>query len=328
MNLGKYLKYKWKIIAAFGLFAVIVVVTSMLSGIEARQLLYPMLLSTATGLVFITVDYLKAREKHKELEHITKIGYELIDELPSITCEEDEEYQRLVRSLCDENKRLSQNLSGKYNDMIDYYSTWAHQIKTPIASMRLKLQNEDSKLSRQLLQDLNRIEQYVNMVMTYLRLDSKDSDYVFKEHNLDEIIRPIIRKFSRDFIDKKLSLEYTDLNAVVVTDDKWLSFVVEQVLSNAIKYTNEGSIRIYLDNSVLCIKDTGIGIAPEDLPRIFDKGYTGFNGRLDKRASGIGLYLCRQICDKLGHGITAVSKIGVGTTIQIDLSYNNVRFED
>lgn len=328
MKLSKYLKYKWKIVAAFGLFAVIVVVTSLLSGIEPKQLLYPMILCTATGLLFITVDYLNARAKHKELERITKIGFELIDEMPSITCEEDEEYQKLVRSLCDENKRLSQDLSGKYNDMIDYYSTWAHQIKTPIASMRLKLQNEDSKLSRQLLQDLNRIEQYVNMVMTYLRLDSKDSDYVFKEHNLDEILRPIIRKFSRDFIDKKLSLDYTDLNTVVVTDDKWLSFVIEQLLSNAIKYTNEGSIRIYLDNNVLCIRDTGIGIAPEDLPRVFDKGYTGFNGRLDKRASGIGLYLCRKICDKLGHGITAVSKIGVGTTIQIDLSYNNVRFED
>ncbi len=131
----------------------------------------------------------------------------------------------------------------------------------------------------------------------------------------------MIRSFSSDFINKKLRLEYSETGRRVVTDEKWLAFVIEQVLSNAVKYTKAGSISIFADESgSLCIKDTGIGIAVEDLPRIFENGYTGFNGRADKKASGIGLYLCRRICDDLNHGISAESEIGEGTTIKIDMS--------
>ena len=212
--------------------------------------------------------------------------------------------------------------------MIDYYTVWAHQIKTPIAAMRLTLQNEDTPLTRKLTNDLYRIEQYVEMVLTFLRLNSDSTDYVFKEYNLDNIVKSAVKRFSSEFIGRKLRLIYDPLNTSVITDEKWLSFVIEQVLSNALKYTPSGSITISLvGEKTLRIEDTGIGIAPLDLPRIFENGYTGINGRTDKKASGIGLYLCRRVCNNLGHTITANSTVDVGTAIDIDLTQTKLEME-
>ena len=195
--------------------------------------------------------------------------------------------------------------------------------------MRLTLQNEDTAFSRKISEDLFRIEQYVQMVLMFLRLDSDSTDYVIKEYNLDELIKQAIRKFSTQFIGKKIRLEYKPVNISVVTDEKWLLFVIEQVISNAIKYTpSEGCITIDLEQpQILCIHDTGIGIAPEDLPRIFEKGYTGYNGRNDKKASGIGLYLCKRICKNLGHTISANSSLDNGTVIRINLKQRRLEVE-
>ena len=166
------------------------------------------------------------------------------------------------------------------------------------------------------------------MVLTFLRLNSDSTDYVFKEYDLDNIVKSAVKKFSSEFIGRKLRLIYDPLNTSVITDEKWLSFVIEQVLSNALKYTPSGSITISLvGEKTLRIEDTGIGIAPSDLPRIFENGYTGFNGRTDKKASGIGLYLCRRVCNNLGHTITANSTVDVGTAIDIDLTQTKLEME-
>ena len=187
--------------------------------------------------------------------------------------------------------------------------------------MRLLLQNEDTPVSRQLKTELFRIEQYVEMVLCYFRLDSPSADFVLNYYSLDTIIRQAIRKYAGQFVQKKLRLVYEPTDYQVLTDEKWLSFVIEQLLSNAVKYTNEGSITISVDsNLVLSVSDTGIGIAPEDLPRIFEKSYTGYNGRVEKRSTGLGLYLCRKILNRLSHPITVTSAIGEGTTFRIDLS--------
>lgn len=204
--------------------------------------------------------------------------------------------------------------------MTDYYSVWVHQIKTPIASMKLMLQNEDTVLARKLSTDLFRIEQYVGMVLAFLRLDSESSDYVFQEYELDHIIRQSVKKFSIEFIEKKIRLCFEPTGEKLITDEKWFSFCLEQILSNALKYTKEGSVRIYMEAPhTLCIEDTGIGIAPEDIPRIFEKGYTGYNGRRDKQASGLGLYLCRRTCNGLGIGLSAKSCLGQGTVIRMEM---------
>ena len=166
------------------------------------------------------------------------------------------------------------------------------------------------------------------MVLCYLRLNSSSTDYLIQEYSLDDIIKQAVKKFAGQFIRKKIRLDFQQTQARVITDEKWLSFVIEQVLSNALKYTPSGTITINMEApKTLCIRDTGIGIAPEDLPRIFEKGYTGYNGRKDKKASGIGLYLCRRICENLGHRITANSSLESGTVIRIHLEQKALKVE-
>ena len=241
-------------------------------------------------------------------------------DLPLPHGDTDTDYADIIDALRREAIEIGERALADQRDTIDYYTVWAHQIKTPIASMRLALQSEDSGLSRRLSLELSRIEQYVDMVLVYLRLGSDSGDYVFRKYALDDIVRRSIRRFSGDFITKKLRLEYSPTNKVIVTDEKWLGFVIEQILSNSLKYTQSGSVGIYMEGERLIIKDTGIGISPDDLPRIFEKGYTGINGRTDMRASGIGLYLCRRVCEKLSIDISADSVPGAGTSIILDMS--------
>ena len=212
--------------------------------------------------------------------------------------------------------------------MVEYYTLWAHQIKTPLAAMRLTLSGEDSPAARTLGVELARTERYVDMVMTYLRLDGAKGDYVFRETAVDPLVREAVKRFSGEFIAKHLKVEIVESGIVAVTDAKWLSFVLEQLLSNALKYTHTGGVRIWSpEPGKLSIGDSGIGIAPEDLPRIFERGYTGGSGRTDAHSSGIGLYLCRRVCGLLGVGLTATSAVGVGTTVTLDFTQERPRIE-
>ena len=277
----------------------------------AVTVLYPLILSTSALIVAGVIDFVFTFNKHRKLTQ---------NEIPASSDPIEKDYQEIIRKLKEEEAYSRQKTTSDYNNMVEYYTVWAHQIKTPIASMRLQIQSDDTESARKLMGDLNRIEAYVEMVLTFLRLDSDSTDYLIKEYDLDEIIRPAIRKFSREFILKKLKLEYEPIEFKTITDSKWLSFIIEQVISNAVKYTSEGYVRIYMSEpGILCIEDTGVGISEEDLPRIFENGYTGFNGREDKRASGIGLYLCKRISDNLGHKIYAESKVGEGTKIFLDM---------
>ena len=183
------------------------------------------------------------------------------------------------------------------------------------------LQEDDSPRRGELEMELLKIGQYVEMVLSYLRLDSDSTDYVLREYPLDDILRQAVRKFAKMFILKKITLDFQETGKTVLTDEKWLLFVVEQVLSNALKYTPEGgTIRIYGDGATVVIADNGIGIREEDQARVFEKGYTGYNGRADKKSTGIGLYLCRQVMDRLNHGISLTSRPGQGTLVRLDLS--------
>ena len=314
------------LIGAFLLFALLFLVSFRLYHLPLAAVWYPSALCAALGLVILLLDFRRVRQRHLELQQILKSLPALPQTLPQPQAVLEEDYRALTRALLAQQRTLETQLNSRYQDMLDYYTLWAHQIKTPIASMRLSLQQEDTPKARQLLQELSRAEQYVGMVMVYLRLTDGGSDFVLRTCDLDAIVRQAVRRFAGEFITRKLKLCYEPLNAACVTDEKWLLFVVEQVLSNALKYTREGSITITMEHpKTLVIRDTGIGIAPEDLPRIFEKGYTGYNGRGDQKASGLGLYLCRTICRKLGHSITAESALDEGTAIRIGLSQRQVR---
>lgn len=203
--------------------------------------------------------------------------------------------------------------------MLDYYTVWVHQIKTPIAVMRMRLGMEDSENNRALAAELFRIEQYVELVLSYIRLGSRANDLVIREYGTDELIRETLRKYASQFILRKLRLVYEPAETRVITDKKWLTLILEQLLSNALKYTPSGEIRVEAEQNRIRISDTGIGIAPEDLPRIFEKGYTGINGRLGRQSSGLGLFLCKKAADLIGAVITCESEPGKGTAFTVIL---------
>ena len=324
----QYLKQRRHIFIVGLIFCAIFMVSFLLYRLPVEAVMYPALLCAAVTVAIVIFDFLRVRREHITLQSIRSITDAIAGTFPKIDGIKDEDYRQIIYLISEEHGVYCTETNRRYSDMIDYYTVWAHQIKTPIASMRLHLQNEDSALSRKLAADLQRIEQYVEMVLTFLRLNSESTDYIIKEYDLDRIVKQAVKKFSAEFIGRKLSLVYEPLNTTVITDEKWLSFVIEQLLSNALKYTPAGSITITLENEkTLRIRDTGIGIAPEDLPRIFENGYTGYNGRADKKASGIGLYLCKRICNNLGHTITARSIVDVGTIIDIDLMQTKLEVE-
>ena len=323
-----YLRQNRKGIGVFFLFSVVFLCIFLLYGLPMGAVVYPALICSVLGAGVLVRGYYSAYQKHRVLYRIAQLSSELMEHFPEKITVADWDYQAVIEHLREEQHDLLDQLNMRYTDMMEYYTVWVHQIKTPIASMRLMLQNEDSDQARRLSEELSRIEQYVGMVLVYLRLDSETKDHVFRESDLDQIVRGEVKKFAGQFIRRKIGLRYEPLCCKVLTDEKWLAFVVEQVISNALKYTAEGEITIMLEEpKTLCIRDTGIGIAPEDLPRIFEKGYTGYNGRADKKASGIGLYLCRRICMQLGHRIWAESKPGAGTVIKIDLEREELKVE-
>lgn len=289
---------------------------------------YPTVLCALLILGYLVIRVRRSRRKRDELKRLACLPDDLMEVLKKYDRREDRDYQNILAAL--EQLRIQERTEYEslLSDSMDYYSAWVHQIKTPIASMRLRLEQEDSSLSRGLCEDLFRIEQYVGMVLTYQRLQSDSTDYVFREYSLEQLVKGVVRKFAAQFIGRGIRLELQIPERMLVTDDKWFSFVLEQILSNALKYTREGSISIYLEEPyVLCIRDTGIGIAPEDLPRIFEKGYTGENGRVEKSASGLGLYLCKAVCGKLGFDISASSEPGVGTVIRLNLEQKQSVYE-
>ena len=256
------------------------------------------------GLLFLVLGFLKYRRKHIELERLQPREAPCSDYLPRADSLTESDYQALVLREEEANRARKEEWDSARNDMNDYYAVWVHQIKAPIAVMRVMLQQEDTQENRELSAELFRIEQYAEMALYYIRLGEGASDLVIQEYELDDIIRKAVRKYAGQFIRRKIRLVYNGTDVCVVTDEKWLSFIIEQLLSNAVKYTPEGgTVTISVDDKKqLSITDTGIGISPEDLPRIFEKGYTGYNGRLDKKSTGIGLYLCRTAADKLGTG--------------------------
>lgn len=326
--LKMYVKQRKHGIILFFACSMIFLLAFLLYDLPLGAALYPTALCLILSLLFFLWDLRHIQRKHRKLAELCRLPAELIRDLPEIQSTDDADYQAVIEALLRQQKQLQTDFSVGYQDMVDYYTIWVHQIKTPIAAMRLALQKEDTALSRQLTEELQRIEQYVEMVLAFLRLDSPSRDYVFREQELDPIIRDAVRKFAGSFIRKKIRLCYEPIHEKVLTDEKWLSFVIEQVLSNAIKYTNEGSITITMEEpKILCIRDTGIGIAPEDLPRVFEKSYTGYNGRSDKKASGIGLYLCKRICGNLGHRITIRSSMESGTVVQLDLDQIKLQVE-
>ena len=299
-----------------------------------------------TGICACLNGFYRYRKKVQQLELIATAPDINLSQLDSPVSQAERLQQEIMQQL-DQMRIDVETASQKASeDMTDYYTMWAHQIKTPIFALRLLLQ-ESPEENKEKLSELFKIEQYVEMVLGYLRTEDMSSDLKLSRCSLDRIIRDQIHKYAGIFVSKKLTLTYESISQDVLTDEKWLGFVIGQILSNALKYTRTGGIRIYLEkklsldtddvsisirndgcnkveNLTLVIEDTGIGIRAEDIPRIFEKGYTGVNGRDDNRATGIGLYLSNKIMRKLGHRLYITSAEGKGTKVFLEFSVDEL----
>ena len=232
----------------------------------------------------------------------------------------EEKLKNQIQELEEANLNLRNDFLAKEKELQEYFLIWIHQIKTPITAGKLicdgDIENENIK---NIKKELIYIEDYTNMALSYLKMANHNTDMDISLVNLDDIIRPLIKKYAILFISNNIKLEYEKLNVKVITDSKWCMVVIEQLLSNAIKYTKNGIVSISFNEkeNYLEIKDNGIGIKDSDLPKIFDKGYSGFNGRQNQKSTGIGLFLVKQILDKLGQNVKLESKLGEGTSVKV-----------
>ncbi len=363
-------------IVLLGTFALV----SYLYNVRMDAVEYAFLLSAVWLLLSGIFDYIHYAKKHKRLTETEQgIGAEPVD-LPEPETLPEEDYQKIIEKL--DEVRIGAETAERISrqETADYYSMWVHQIKTPIAAMHVLMQAapvSDQQYMKEMRLELFKIEQYVEMVLTYLRMEDMSSDLSFEICPLDAIVRQAVRKYSQMFILNKIKLEYTPIEMKVLTDEKWMVFVIEQLLSNALKYTQakekpsdragvaelpggqaeRGKISIYIEECLLeeetyenqsggldmdaavsskkscrrekclVIEDTGIGIWQEDLPRVFEKGFTGYNGRTDKKSTGIGLYLCKSVMDKLRHQIWIESEAGKGTKVYLYLGRKTMQYE-
>lgn len=340
-----------------------------LIGARKQDLVYAAVLDAILLLITVLVGFFRYSSKVKALSNALKRLVEEQAQLPEATDDVEMLYHGLLENQSIARSESESSAAIRQSQMRDYYSMWVHQIKTPISAMKLLLEAEREELGQFICDDeqsqchigdmtggnigaalkqqaaltelsdnvasfedeLFRIEEYVSMALQYQRVSSTENDFVLEKVSVDGVIRDTIKKYAKIMIRRHIGIDYSGTGQEVYTDGKWLAFMLEQILSNAIKYTPHGVVTIETaeekDRFFITIKDTGIGIKAEDLPRVFEKGYTGYNGHADKKATGIGLYLCRQMADKLGHTIRMESEIGKGTKVWIgfDLDYAYVR---
>ena len=310
-----YIKKNLKIYLLLIVFIFIFVLIFYLYNLPFEALFYSGLLCFVAALITSIIDFNNYRKSYIDLKYLESNILNSMEDLPRSLDIRVEYYQKIIERLHNEVEKLKIEDNKKMEGLVDYYSMWIHQIKTPIAAINFLLDNEEIDV-KAFRQELFKIERYVEMVLTYIRLGSETSDYVITSINLDEVVRENIKRYATLFINKKIKLNCVSHETYVISDKKWLGFAFEQLLSNAIKYTKSGGeISINISESKLIIEDNGIGIYEEDLPRIFEQSFTGLNGRYEKKSSGLGLYLCKKTLDKLQHKIEITSEVNKGTKV-------------
>ena len=277
-------------------------------------------------LIYIIIEYIKYKKYFDNIENVLKsldkkyLLPEVIEEPNSIIGEEINDILKEISRDMHEQVKYYRNMQEEYRE---YIEMWVHEIKTPIASSKLLIENNYNDLTRKIDIQINRIENFVEQVLYYSRSDEVGKDYIIKKVELLPLVKNVIRKNQRDFISKRIRLQLGELNEVVYSDSKWIEFIINQILINSIKYSKGKDDKIKFESKeisntvVLTIEDEGVGIIERGLDRVFEKGFTGENGRKFGRSMGIGLYLCKKLCNKLGLGLEIQSKVNVGTKISI-----------
>lgn len=234
---------------------------------------------------------------------------------------------RLLHQMLKETAKAMHEHVNQYRDLQkeyrDYIEAWVHEVKTPIASARLIIGNNENPATKGIDYELKKIEDNVEQVLYYARSQNVSQDFIVKRLSLKAVVIEAVRRSSRDFINKRIAVDLDGVEGAVYSDAKWLGFILHQIIGNAVKYSEAGTGKVKISTVQegkvlrLVIEDNGIGIVDRDLNRVWEKGFTGENGRLYNKSTGIGLYLCKSLCEKLGLGISLDSQAGEGTRVAI-----------
>lgn len=288
----------------------VISLTFYLRGMPMHTFWSSLLFGMTVLVVFSNYDYYQLQRRHHE---------RLRQVVPQIDLQPQSQAEKDMLRLLDEQKEYYEKKMAEIKhfdeDLTDVVRLWSHQMKVPLSVLSLMGQTGD--FTKDELKDQTfQLENYLNMLLNYLRLNHEQTDYRFTHVPMKPLIQAVVRKFAPLFIQKGLSVT-VEGDATWTTDEKWLSFAVEQIISNAVKYTKKGSVSIRISPHFIQISDTGIGILKEDLPRLFEHGFTGYNGRRDKKATGLGFFLAKEVADRLSLSIDVASEIDKGTTVTI-----------
>lgn len=326
MNIKEYFLSKSPYIIMNLIIYLLFLVIMSIARIPAIILFLIFLIWFSPLLIYIAIDFIKKKKIYDDISGIIdKIDkkYLLPEVIKSPSYYEGKIIYEVLKD-CNRNMHehvnFYKNLQKEYRE---YIEAWVHEIKTPIASSKLIIENSDSKEKNYLGDELRKIEEYINQALYYSRSTDVSNDYIVKEFSIKEVLQEVIRNNRRDFISKKIFVDIDGVYGKVITDSKWVKFIINQIIINSIKYSKNqnGILRIYSnegrDNLILTVEDNGIGISKNDINRVFDKGFTGENGRIYGKSTGIGLYLCKKLCEKLGLGISLNSIEKEGTKVNI-----------
>ncbi|MGD6942853.1 sensor histidine kinase [Cytobacillus gottheilii] len=335
MSIKEYLKDRTVfLLINFTLFIIISGIMLLINS-DSRIILLIFCIWFIPILTYIMIEYVKQKILYNELnsimDHLDR-KYLLSEVMKE---PENVEGKLLYDVLRQANKDMHEhvkNYRDRENEYREYIETWVHEIKTPIASTRLIIDNNQNDITRNIKEEVKKIEEYIEQVLYYSRSNNVSKDYLIKEVSLPDLVRRVIKRSSRDFITKGIIVDMEAVEGTVYSDAKWLEFIMNQLIGNAIKYNREHDGRVTIstirneNNIVLTIEDNGIGIIDKDLNRVFEKGFTGENGRKFGKSTGIGLYLCKKLVEQLGLGLTLTSKIGEGTKVSIIFPLRNMSF--
>ena len=307
----------------FAGMAVVFGVVHVLAKLPFGFFLYSLELALFFLLGYLVVQYIRYAKRYDLIRNLQTVNPASLVEVAAVADSADQLYIEKLDTLLRELRELENLHADRQTDQLDYFTLWLHQIKTPISAISLLNQSSASKEAKKISQELLRLEDYTHMALNYIKLEEAGPEMELSQIDVDSIIKRAVKKYSILFIYKGIKLDYKPIQLNVLSDGQWLQVLVEQILSNSLKYTPDGTISIYQDphkEQTLIIEDSGIGIRSEDLPKIFNKGYSGLNGRLHEKSTGLGLFLSKKICQRLGHSLDIQSQPGKGTRVAISMA--------
>ncbi|MDZ4964301.1 sensor histidine kinase [Clostridium perfringens] len=333
MNLRDFIKERIVFIIINSLILLFTAILLMVLKVDSFAILFIVIINGAGILTYHIFDYLRKKQYYNEI----KENMESLDKkyLISEVIEEGTftESKLIYDVICKGNKAMNDEI-GEFkrgiNDYREYIELWVHEIKTPIATCKLLIENNESPLTESIGEEVCKLENYIDQALFYTRSNTLEKDYIIKEMILSSCVNKVLNNNADSLIKKRVKISLGDLEKKVYSDSKWIEFILGQIISNSIKYMNEEhkELKIYCSESskyvILNIEDNGAGISEKDVSRVFDKGFTGENGRKFGKSTGIGLYLCKKLCKKLGLDITLISEEGKFTRVSIIFPINRM----